>query len=244
MEKKSVVIVESPFLTILANSMTLYELSLEEKESIVKSSLVSASILSSWTVLEASANSFIKSIELSPMIESKLDKFPTLEKFNLILEYHQDKKIAKQCTQYQEVDNLRKFRNNLVHPREVIKETVVKTEYCDFYDTFLHEEQPTFSKTNNNKPYISYPLESSDALKALKSVINFLNYFIVDSWGLKNDSVEALLLTRWNGSICAGDTQIPVDELKVILRNNKIFDLDIKFLDLMRYSNQLPNKAR
>lgn len=230
---RTVEITKNNFFEIFSDAITLYELSVVDQREHVKATLAKSSILSINYALEAAANSFLSSVEITPKLKDKIDKFTTLDKFDFVLHWHKDTSLPRGTTETQIIRELIDQRNDLVHPKiKSTKETIdtIPTQGPSAYlHQFTNNSGPTKSKLSN----ISLNPENyteEDALISLKALVGFLNSYINDWWGIDLEVSAALLMPSWNGSINAGKIMYEKNALETILKHEEV--LEIKFLKL------------
>jgi len=83
-------ITKNSFFEIFSDAITLYELSVMEQKSHIKKTLAKSSILSINYALEAAANSFLSSIEITQKLKGQIDRFSTLDKLDYTLQWHKE----------------------------------------------------------------------------------------------------------------------------------------------------------
>ncbi|MGS0689651.1 hypothetical protein [Shewanella sp. 30m-9] len=231
--KRSVEITENRFFSIFSDAVLLHDLASSERNLHVRRALSTSSILSVHYALEAAANSFLKSVEVSSQISTQVDRFSTLDKFDFILQWHRDISLPRGESETQIVKKLIEQRNQLVHPKiKVIQKNVV-TSLGDDAIAYYHKAECSDS---NEKCHITNmalsPSDYSpeDSLIALKSLVNFLNKFVEKWWEIDTPTSEVLLMKSWTGSIQANSIMYDENELKIALEHND--DLNIRFVDL------------
>lgn len=231
--KRTVKITENSFFKIFSDAIILYELSAVEQKEHIKTTLAKSSILSINYALEAAANSFLSSVELTPQLKDKIDRFSTLDKFDFTLTWHKGSSLPRGAIQTQIIKELIDQRHALVHPK--IKSTTenIETKSSEGKYAYLHQfannPQPPKSKLSS----ISLdPKEYTDidALIALKALVSFLNSYVNDWWGIDLKTSAILLMPSWNGSIQASSVMYERSSLETVLRYN--YELEIKFLEL------------
>jgi len=109
---REVTIWENNFLLIFSDAVLLYEAAVACENSDLNSALAKSSVLSVNYAIEAAANSFLKSIELTKTLRDKIDKFTTIEKFDFVLQWHTNHHLDAGDSDVQAVKNLIKNRNS------------------------------------------------------------------------------------------------------------------------------------
>jgi hypothetical protein len=230
---RSVEITENTFFSIFSDAVLLYELATSETDKNTKNTLAKSSILSVNYALEAAANSFLTSIEISSKIKSNIDRFSTLDKFDFVLQWHKDKLLPRGESETQIIKKLIDQRNELVHPKVKIIQQAVVTALGDEEIAYYHK---AFQDNSNEKCKVTkMSLHSSqylaeDALIAIKSLVDFLNKYIEIWWGIDVESSAILLMTSWTGSVQANPIMYQKHELEIVLRHNE--DLNVRFVGL------------
>ncbi|GLX86970.1 hypothetical protein tloyanaT_32230 [Thalassotalea loyana] len=231
--KRLVEITDNSFFSIFSDAVLLYDLASSESNEHVRRTLSTSSILSVNYALEAAANSFFKSVDINSKISAQVDRFSTLDKFDFILQWHKDISLPRGDSETQIVKKLIEQRNQLVHPKvKVIKQDVM-TSPGDDTVAYYHKADDSDSSEKCNITKMSMNSSSyspEDSLIALKSLVNFLNKFVEDWWGIDVPTSEILLMKSWNGSIQANPIMYDQNELKVVLKHND--KLNIRFAGL------------
>lgn len=184
--KRSVEITDNSFFSLFSDAVLLYDLAFNERNNYVSRALSTSSILSVNYALEAAANSFLKTLDTSSKISAQIDRFPTLDKFDFILQWHKDSSLPRGNKEVQIIKKLIDQRNNLVHPKiKVIEQSIVTSE-GDAKIAYYHkaEHSDAIEKCNVTKMAVN-PLNytAEDALIALKPLVNFLNELVENWWG-------------------------------------------------------------
>lgn len=113
--KRKVEITKNSFFELFSDAITLYELSAATKKSHIKKTLAKSSVLSINYAIEAAANSFLSSIEITQKLKDQIDRFSSLDKFDYTLQWHKDISLPRGTTQTQIIKELIAQRNALVH---------------------------------------------------------------------------------------------------------------------------------
>ena len=231
---RTVTVHENNFLSIFADAVLLYEAAVECEKPELKSALVKSSVLSVNYAIEAAANSFIQSVALTKVLQEKIDKFSTIEKFDFVLQWHTDKYLDPGDHDVQAVKSLIRRRNAMVHPKISTSEISVETKVGKD-GTITHTAvKPKPKKGQDPKPKLLgedpdlYTHE--DAKAALQVMTRFLNTF-VSWWGIGYKDAEIFLFQTWNGSVNAREVMFTKDQIITLIRNDEKF-LNIQFMGI------------
>lgn len=231
---RTIELYENNFLSIFVDAVLLYEASVSCEQPDLKSALVKSSVLSVNYALEAAANSFLRSIELTEDLQRNIDKLSTIDKFDFVLQWHTDHHLHRGDSEVQAVRSLIKRRNDMVHPKIIKREIVVETERrAD--GVLVHTALPPAAKKGQdpkakllgNDPSI---YTSEDAKEALMVMTRFLNSY-VSWWGVGYEVSEDYLYQTWTGSIDARSVMFTEDQIKTLIRNDEGF-LNIQFMGI------------
>jgi hypothetical protein len=224
---------ENRFFTILADAVTLYELSAQAERDYIQTTLAKSCVLSVNYALEAAANSFLESLDLSDSLKSKIDKLPTIEKFDFVLQWHTDSKLPRGDKEVQAIKELVDLRNSMVHSKVSQDKGYVETQAGNGAFAYEHKAIETSPPRKAQTSKISLDPEqysSEDALIALKVLVAFLNRYVTQWWGISLDISAILLLPSWDGSISASPIKYEKNSLETILRHDGT--LGIRFIKL------------
>lgn len=230
---RTVEITKNSFFEIFSDAITLYELSVMEQKSHIKKTLAKSSILSINYALEAAANSFLSSIEMTQKLKGQIDRFSTLDKLDYTLQWHKETALPRGVIQTQIIRELLEQRNALVHPKIKLISDTIETTPSEGKTAYLHQSNGNFEAVKSKLSGISLDPEKytdKDAFIAIKALVNFLNSYINDWWGIDLETSTILLLPSWNGSIQAQPIIYERDSLETVLRHDH--DLRIKFIGL------------
>lgn len=229
--KRTAKITKNSFFEIFSDAIILYELSAAEQNSHIKTTLAKSSILSINYALEAAANSFLSSVEITPKLKGKIDRLSTLDKFDFTLQWHKETSLPRGVIQTQIIKELIDQRHALVHPKIKSATEIIETTPGEGSHAYLHQStgnpEPLKSKLSN----ISLEPEiytEKDAFIALKAFVSFLNGYVNDWWGIDLETSAFLLMPSWDGSIQAGQIMYERNSLETVLRH--VHDLEIEFL--------------
>lgn len=230
---RKVTVWENNFLLIFSDAVRLYEAAVECESADLNSVLAKSSILSVNYAIEAAANSFLHSIEITKVLQEKIDKFSTLDKFDFVLQWHTDHHLNAGDSNVQAVKSLIKNRNSMVHPKVTTRSISVETKVGQD-GTIIHASiQPEPRKGQDPKPKLLgddpelYTHE--DAKAALQVMTSFLNIF-VHWWGVGFEVAETFLFQTWDGSINARQVMFKKDQITVLIRNDHF--LNIQFMGI------------
>lgn len=230
---RKVTVWENNFLVIFSDAVRLYEAAVECENADLNSVLAKSSILSVNYAIEAAANSFLQSIKLTKVLQEKIDKFSTIDKFDFVLQWHTDHYLNSGDSDVQAVKNLIKNRNSMVHPKVKIRSISVETD-VDQDGVIKHSVvQPEPRKGTDLKPKLLGDdpelYSHEDAKAALQVMTSFLNIF-VQWWGVGYQVAETFLFQTWDGSINARQVMFKKDQITVLIRNDHF--LNIQFMGI------------
>lgn len=231
---RKVTVKENNFLSIFSDAVVLYEAALACGDEVLKSALVKSSILSVNYAIEAAANSFLESLEVTDKLKKRIDKFSTLEKYDFVLQWHTEKHLMLGDRNVQAVDNLISNRNAMVHPKITVKPMQVSTS-IEPGETVMHSAiKPEPKKGQSQKPKLlgNDPelYTDRDAKEALIVMTSFLNAFVEQWWGIGYEAAEMFLFQTWDGSINARPVMFRKHQIETLVRNNKF--LQIRFMGI------------
>ncbi|MCD9554587.1 hypothetical protein GLP31_19140 [Photobacterium carnosum] len=230
---RSVEITDNTFFSIFSDAVLLHELASSESNKNTQNTLAKSSILSVNYALEAAANSFLTSVEVTSKIKGKIDKFSTLDKLDFVLQWHKDESLPHGEKETQIIKKLIDQRNSLVHPKvKTLRQeisTVVGNEVIAYYHKTLQDDSNEKCKVTKMS-INSGDYSAEDSLIALKSLVNFLNKYVNSWWGIDVESSAILLMRSWNGSVQANSVMYQKHELEIVLKHNN--NLDIRFVGL------------
>jgi len=231
--KRIVEITKNSFFELFSDAITLYELSVAAQKMNIKRTLAKSSVLSINYAIEAAANSFLSSIEITQKLKDQIDRFSTLDKFDYILQWHKDISLPRGSTQTQKIKELIVQRNALVHPKIKLFTDTIETKRSEGKIAYQHQSNSNSEKVKSNISGISIDPETytdKDAFIAIKALVDFLNSYVTDWWAIDLETSAILLLPSWNGSIQAQSIIYDRNSLETILRHDH--DLGIKFIGL------------
>ena len=231
---REVEINQNHFLSIFADAVSLYDLSLNTENKDLSSRLAKASILSVNYALEAAANSCLQSLELTEPMKDKIDRFSTIEKFDFVLQWHTSESLKRGDNLVQKIRSLVKLRNDHVHPKVKTISRKLKSEPFNEKISYKHTsiENDVHCRLDSVDIY-----KSSDALSALQYLVNFLNTFVMKWWGISLEVSTQLFISSWNGSTTAQPHLYALDDLKLILKHEHQFRF--KFLGIHGICEQI-----
>lgn len=190
---RQITVHENNFLLIFSDAVLLYEAAVACEDSDLNSALAKSSVLSVNYAIEAAANSFIQSVELSGPLREKIDKLSTIDKFDFVLQWHTDHYLDAGDSDVQAVKSLIRNRNSMVHPKVVTKSISVESEVGQD-GSFKHSViRPKPKKGRDIKPQLlgsdAELYTQEDAKAALQVMTSFLNVF-VHWWGWDMKSLK------------------------------------------------------
>ena len=226
---RNVTVKENNFLSIFSDAVVLYEAAVKCDNEVLKSALVKSSILSVNYAIEAAANSFLESLEMTDKLKERIDKFSTLDKFDFVLQWHTDHHMMPGDSNVQAVKNLIANRNAMVHPKITVRPMQVATS-IEPGDTFMHNAlKPEPKKGQDQKPKLlgSDPelYTDADAKEALIVMTSFLNVFVKQWWGIGHESAELFLFQTWDGSIHARPVMFRKHQIEALVRNDHFLQI-------------------
>lgn len=229
---RNVTVKENNFLSIFSDAVVLYEAAVACEDEALKSALVKSSILSVNYAIEAAANSFLESLEMTDKLMERIDKFSTLDKFDFVLQWHTDHHLMPGDSHVQAIKNLISNRNAMVHPKISVKPMQVTTSNNPG-ETIMHSAlKPEPKKGQDQKPKLlgSDPeiYTDKDAREALIVMTSFLNAFVEQWWGIEYEQAELFLFQTWDGSVSARPVMFREHEIKALVRNDNF--LQIRFM--------------
>lgn len=234
-------ITDNTFFSIFSDAVLLYELASSESNKNTQNTLAKSSILSVNYALEAAANSFLTSVEVTSKIKDKIDKFSTLDKLDFVLQWHKNESLPRGEKETQIVKKLIDQRNSLVHPKvKTINQevsTVAGNEAVAYYHKALQNysnKKCKITKMSFNSEYYS----AKDSFIALKSLVDFLNKYVESWWGIDVENSAILLMRSWNGSVQANSIMYQKHELEIVLKHND--NLGVRFIGLYGILEQFP----
>lgn len=225
---------ENNFLSIFVDAVLLYEAAVFCENPDLQSALVKSSVLSVNYALEAAANSFLRSVELTEDMQKNIDKLSTVDKFDFVLQWHTEHHLHRGDSEVQALRGLIRRRNEMVHPKIVKKEIEVDTERQPD-GTLVHTALPPAPKKGQDpKPRLLgddpniYTHE--DAKEALMVMTRFLNSF-VHWWEVGYEVAENYLFQTWSGSVTARPVMFTKNQIATLIRNDANF-LNIQFMGI------------
>lgn len=219
---RQVKITNNSFFEILADSIILYEHSLTIKNKNKNNDAFSKScFLSVNYALEAAANSFLKSVNVSGDLCKQIERFSTLDKFDFVLQWHTGTGLPKGELATQEIRKIIKNRNEIVHPKIIERVADVETTFEDIKLGAFHKEAPDESN------YGIFYVNSGIAFKSIRNLVDFLNLYITKWWGISLRDVSLFLFPVWHASM---RPMYESDSLRAVLRHQN--SLGIQFIDL------------
>ncbi|MGN7974866.1 hypothetical protein [Serratia sp. 22264] len=236
---RKVTVHQNNFLLIFSDAVLLYEAAAACEDADLNNVLAKSSVLSVNYALEAAANSFLQSIEMSKALQEKIDKFSTVDKFDFVLQWHTGHYLNAGDSDVQAVRNLIKNRNAMVHPKVTTKLISVESDIGQ--DGIIRHSavQPEHRKGHDLKPKLlgSDPelYTHEDAKAALQVMTSFLNVF-VHWWGVGFKVAETFLFQRWDGSINARSVMFRKNHIISLIRNDHF--LNIQFMGIHGMFNE------
>ncbi|MCK1792066.1 hypothetical protein [Pseudomonas violetae] len=231
---RNVTVRHNNFLPIFSDAIVLYEAAVDCGNEVLQNALAKASILSVNYAIEAAANSFLESIEVTEKLKKKFDKFSTLDKFDFVLQWHTDNQLMLGDRHVQNVDNLISNRNAMVHPKVTPKIVQVNTSNNPGEQIKHSVIKPEPKKGRSQKPKLLGDdpelYTNRDAKEALIVMTSFLNVFVEQWWGIGHEAAEQFLFQTWDGSINARSVMFREHQIQTLIRNNEF--LKIRFMGI------------
>lgn len=236
MSLRKVTITKNNFCSNLKDSIVLYEMARDTKNSSQKDMLSRQSILSTCFALEAVANSLLEVLPRIEREESGIDRKPTLFKLAYVVSKSNGNEIDTSSKEYDAMCKLIKLRDSMAHPSVVVKEIEVSTEQGTQGLAFTHTEKDNRSSKRKNysaKGFLDldYPpdnLDHKDAKTALNMLVAFLNKYVLEWWGINVEDVEIYFFDMSDMGISGDMRMINMEDAEVLNRNSNLFD--IKFI--------------
>jgi len=230
---REVTVMENNFLLIFSDAVMLYETALGCKHEELNSALAKSSVLSTVYAIEAAANSFLQSIEMTKSLKEKVDKFSTIDKFDFVLQWHTDNHLSPGDSDVQAIKQLFKNRNSMVHPKVVSNDVTIETSvgqdgainHSAIPPQLKKGKDPKHKLLGDNPELYTH----EDAKAALQVMTSFLNVF-VHWWGVGFEVAETFLFQTWNGSINSRQVMFRKYQIETLIRNNDF--LDINFMGI------------
>lgn len=230
---RQITVHENNFLLIFSDAVLLYEAAVACEDSDLNSALAKSSVLSVNYAIEAAANSFVQSVELSGSLREKIDKLSTIDKFDFVLQWHTDHYLDAGDSDVQAVKNLIRNRNSMVHPKVITKSISVESEVGQDGSIKHSAIQSKPEKGRDIKPKLlgsdAELYTHEDAKAALQVMTSFLNVF-VHWWGVGYEIAETFLFQKWDGSINARPVMFRKSQISALTRND--YFLNIQFMGI------------
>lgn len=205
-----------------------HDTNLDNYKDDVISSFIRSSVINSIILLECGANCCIDSLDLSNRYFKDIDRLPFISKFEYFLEkIDKEKKLDRGSTEVQAISDLKNVRDSYVHPK------VKKAKYEEV-DTNIWTAD--FGETQ----FLGFPRDpgvwkKKDAIKALKSVNDFYNYYFLDLCEFSTATVVDLLLNSHKADI-NNSVGAYIDCVDGLGRAVREWDIDFKFIGKTLFS--------
>lgn len=181
-------LVYNPFWPLLVDAIDLTNRSTVE-DAPSRDVLARTSILCTCLLIEAAANCCIDALPHQMKLREALDKLPALAKLELFLNFTvAGSTLDRGDHRVQEVDELRKVRDSLVHPKRSV-EKVRSLETAPDIGELANELWPALRISRNPSRWAP-----NDAIRALGTVTSFLCFFFVDKCLLDAKQTASLLV--------------------------------------------------
>ncbi len=181
---------------LFSDAIFFERLATEEKDETVKKRYLRASMLSTFLTLECAANCCLFCLNANNALIEDIDRLPPLSKLDLFALHGFKKKIDYSRNEVQKIKEIKHLRDNVVHPK-VTKSAIGKHDEGDrSFACFSSPSLLTFSK----KPKAATGIVSNsslwsqvDCLSAIKSIVDFFNYFFKELLQMEKGLVFGLL---------------------------------------------------
>lgn len=179
---------------LLSDAIFFERLAAEKPDDLIRKRYVRSSLFSTFLTLECAANCCLSCFDASKFLISDLEKLPPLSKLDLFALHGFKKKIDYGRNEVQKIKEVKKIRDSIVHPK-VTKSTIGGPAEGE-RSFFCFPYQVTFS--SKPKPAIGIVVNSSlwsheDCLSAIRSVVEFFNYFFQELLEMEKGLVFGLL---------------------------------------------------
>ena len=236
MSLRKATITKNNFCSILKDSMVLYEMARDTKDSFTKDILSRQSILSTCFALEAVANSLLEVLPRRVREDSGIERKPTLFKLAHVVSECSGNEIDTGSKEYDAMSKLIKLRDSMAHPNVVMKEIEVSTEQGTPGVAFTHTEKDNRSSIRKNysdKGFLDLDcppdnFDHKDAKTAINMLVAFLNKYVLEWWGVEVQDVEVYFFDISDVGLSGDMRMINMKEAEVFNRNSGLFD--IKFI--------------
>lgn len=240
MSFRKATITKNNFCSILKDSMVLYEMSRDAKDSFTKDILSRQSILSTCFALEAVANSLLEMLPRKDRDDLEIERKPTLAKLAHVILECSGNKIDSNSKEYDAISKLIKLRDAMAHPNVIVKEIEVFTEQGTQGVAFNHTEKDDRSPKRKNysvKGFLALDcppnhFDHRDAKTALNMLVAFLNKYVLEWWEIEVKDIEIYFFDVSDVGLSGDMRLINMKEAEVFNRNSDLFD--IKFISAHR----------
>ena len=179
---------------LLCDAIFFEKMAKKESDQIILRKYARSSILMSTLTLECAANCCLNQFSANKQLLNDIDKLPFLSKFDLFAVLGFEKKIDYGRTEVQKINELKHIRDSIVHSK------VTKTKLGS-----INQRDRTFFAEAANSSFSIKPKSGTgildnyqlvghkDCFSALKSVIEFYNYFFSELLAMNKGLVFGLL---------------------------------------------------
>lgn len=184
------------------------------------SALASAAVMNSALLIEAAANCCIYELSLNNKLSEEVDRLPSLTKFDffLLVKSGGDKTLDRGTNLYQDVKEIKKLRDLLVHPKTT---KITRLQFDEDKQVGQYDRSPRLgiSLGNDHKSI-------DDAICAFKVVNMFLNDFFTNDCQLQAREIRLLLLAPL-GDDEVTDWFVSIEELEMLQER---FDIPLAYV--------------
>jgi hypothetical protein len=200
-----------------------HDVDVNKDQDLYEGTFIRTSILNTLLLFECGANCCLEVLDFSGTLKNDLDKLPFLSKYELFLNrQNSDVQFDRGCHEVQAVAELKRVRDNYVHPK--VRKKTYSTD--DDFDC----GGPDFGHT----PILEIPLDPrrwdrTHAVRSLKSANDFFNTFFLSWCKFDTNTVCEILLGSDPASIPA-ESSIGIDCTEGLSRAVRDWSIDFKFI--------------
>lgn len=187
--------IEQPFLGLLTDAIVLCELSEQLRRTGLgrHGTLARAAVTTGAFCIEASANALLGPVEAPEFLRNLADRLPIVEKFAFILfAVRPDGELDRGTKHVQEIRELFEVRDQLVHARARSRVVTHK----DLGDGTIQISKTAPPTNHLRLPRSPEDWRASHAVRVLRAVSDFLDFFVLDLCEVKREEAAAILLSR------------------------------------------------
>jgi len=187
--------IEQPFLGLLTDAIVLCELSEQLRRTGLgrHGTLARAAVTTGAFCIEAAANALLGPVQAPQFLRNVADRLPIVDKFAFILfAVRPDAELDRGTKHVQEIRELFDLRDQLVHARARSR----AVSHKDLGDGTIQ-----ISKTDPFTNHLRLPRSPEDwsaahAVRVLRAVSDFLDFFVLDLCEVNREDAAAILLSR------------------------------------------------